>query len=127
MPIIRIFLLIIAVAASPQAAERPNILFIFADDVGQEVLQCYGGQSYQTPHLDELARTGMKFNHAYSMPVCHPSRLTLMSGKYPFRHGKVTWGDYPKKEEAHTFSRYMQKAGYTGCHRGQMADVFTQR
>jgi len=96
-----------------QAADRPNILFIFADDVGQEVLQCYGGQSYQTPHLDELARTGMKFNHAYSMPVCHPSRLTLMSGKYPFRHGKVTWGDYPKKEEAHTFSRYLQKAGYT--------------
>ncbi|SVA93510.1 uncharacterized protein METZ01_LOCUS146364, partial [marine metagenome] len=92
MPIIRIFLLIIAVATSLQAAERPNILFIFADDVGQEVLQCYGGQSYQTPHLDELARTGMKFNHAYSMPVCHPSRLTLMSGKYPFRHGKVTWG-----------------------------------
>ena len=112
MPIIRIFLLLIAVAISLQAAKRPNILFIFADDVGQEVLQCYGGQSYSTPHLNELARTGMKFNHAYSMPVCHPSRLTLMSGKYPFRHGKVTWGDYPKKEEVHTFSRYLQKAGY---------------
>ena len=68
----------------------PNILFIFADDVGQEVLECYGGQSYPTPHLNELARTGMKFNHAYSMPVCHPSRLTLMTGRYPFRHGQVT-------------------------------------
>lgn len=95
------------------AEDQPNILFIFADDVGQEVLECYGGQSYKTPHLNELARTGMKFNHAYSMPVCHPSRLTLMSGKYPFRHGKVTWGDYPKKEEAQTYSNLMKKAGYT--------------
>lgn len=95
------------------AADKPNILFIFADDVGQEVLECYGGQSYATPHLNELARTGMKFSHAYSMPVCHPSRLTLMSGKYPFRHGRVTWGDYPKTEESHTFTRYLQQAGYT--------------
>ena len=108
----KILILLALGTLSVQSAERPNILFIFADDVGQEVLQCYGGQSYPTPHLDELARTGMKFNHAYSMPVCHPSRLTLMSGKYPFRHGKVTWGDYPKKEEPHTFSNYLQKAGY---------------
>jgi arylsulfatase A len=91
----------------------PNILFIFADDVGQEVLGCYGGESYPTPHLDALARTGMRFKHAYSMPVCHPSRLTLMSGKYPFRHGTVNWGDYPASGESHTFARYLQKAGYT--------------
>ncbi|GAA5505250.1 sulfatase-like hydrolase/transferase [Novipirellula caenicola] len=90
----------------------PNILFLFADDVGQEVLECYGGQSYRTPHLNELSRTGMKFNHAYSMPVCHPSRLTLMSGQYPFRHGQVTWGDYPKAAEETTFSRCLQRAGY---------------
>jgi len=46
-----ILALLTLVALSVQAADRPNILFIFADDVGQEVLQCYGGQSYQTPHL----------------------------------------------------------------------------
>ncbi|QDT66424.1 sulfatase-like hydrolase/transferase [Calycomorphotria hydatis] len=93
-------------------AKQPNILFILADDVGQEVLECYGGQSYATPHLNELARTGMQFQHCYSMPVCHPTRLTLMSGKYPFRHGRVTWGDFPAAEENHTFSRRMQEAGY---------------
>jgi arylsulfatase A-like enzyme len=54
-----LFTFFILSAVWVQAADRPNILFIFADDVGQEVLQCYGGQSYQTPHLDELARTGM--------------------------------------------------------------------
>ena len=67
--------------------ERPNILFILADDVGQEVLSCYGGTSYQTPHLDKLATGGLRFDHGYSMPVCHPTRLTLMTGKYPFRIG----------------------------------------
>ncbi len=93
-------------------AEKPNILFILADDIGQEVLECYGGQSYPTPHLNELARTGMKFNHAYSMPVCHPSRITIMTGKYPFRHGPVTWGDFPKSEEPFTWSSLLQKHGY---------------
>jgi len=104
---------------SANPSSRPNILFIFADDVGQEVLECYGGQSYSTPHLNELARNGMKFNHAYSMPVCHPSRLTLMSGRYPFRHGKVTWGDYPKMAENTTFSRFLQRAGYRNAIAGK--------
>ena len=95
------------------AAERPpNILFILADDVGQEVLGCYGGESYPTPHLDELARTGMRFEHCYSMPVCHPSRITLMTGKYPKRHGPVTWGSFPPKEEFMTFSNRLKNAGY---------------
>lgn len=94
------------------AADRPNILFILADDVGQEVLGCYGGESYDTPHLDALAQTGMKFRHGFSMPVCHPTRLTLMTGKYPFRHGSVTWGDFPKQEEPHTWAHVMSDSGY---------------
>ncbi|MCA8992349.1 MAG: sulfatase-like hydrolase/transferase [Planctomycetaceae bacterium] len=95
------------------AADRPNILFILADDVGQEVLGCYGGQSYATPHLDELARTGMQFRNGFSMPVCHPTRLTLMTGKYPFRHGKVTWGDFPKSEEPFTWPNLVAESGYS--------------
>lgn len=100
-------------SASLAQESQPNILLIFADDVGQEVLECYGGQSYRTPHLNELARTGIKFKHAYSMPVCHPSRLTLMSGRYPFRHGKVAWGDYPEVAEGSTFSSCLQRSGYS--------------
>jgi len=92
--------------------DRPNILFILADDVGQEVLSCYGGESYKTPHIDELARTGMKFQHTYSMPTCVPSRLTIMTGKYPTRFGDVTWGEFPKAEEKNTFSNLMQDNGY---------------
>ena len=91
---------------------RPNILFILADDVGQEVLGCYGGESYATPNLDALARTGMRFNHAYSMPLCHPSRITLMTGKYPFRQDEGTWGGFPESEDAYTFSNRLRNAGY---------------
>ncbi|MEZ5942655.1 MAG: sulfatase-like hydrolase/transferase [Planctomycetaceae bacterium] len=96
-----------------RAADRPNVLFILADDVGQEVLGCYGGQSYETPHLDELARTGMQFRNGFSMPVCHPTRLTLMTGKYPFRHGQVTWGDFPKAEEPFTWPNLVAESGYS--------------
>lgn len=93
-------------------ADKPNILFILADDVGQEVLGCYGGESYKTPHIDELAHTGMKFQHTYSMPTCAPSRLTIMTGKYPLRFGEVQWGAFPTSEEKHTFSSLMQANGY---------------
>lgn len=92
--------------------DKPNILFILADDVGQEVLSCYGGESYHTPNIDELARTGMKFRHTYSMPTCVPSRLTLMTGKYPLRFGEVKWGDFPKSEEKNTFSNLIKDNGY---------------
>ena len=94
------------------AADRPNIVFILADDVGQGCLGCYGGQSYRTPHLDNLAKTGMRFRHCYSMPMCHPTRLTLMTGKYPFRHGDVSWGSFPKSGEPRTFSRILAESGY---------------
>jgi arylsulfatase A-like enzyme len=115
-------LLILFVVSAPftgHAAERPNILFILADDVGQEVLGCYGGQSYATPHLDELARTGIKFRNGFSMPVCHPTRLTLMTGKYPFRHGRVGWGDFPASEETSTWANQLAEAGYATCIAGK--------
>lgn len=92
--------------------DQPNVLFIFADDVGQEVLGCYGGQSYSTPHLDELARTGARFDNAFSMPVCHPSRIALMTGKYPFRFGQVAWGDFPKEEERYSLGNQFWLQGY---------------
>ena len=60
---------------------RPNIVLIMADDLGIECLGSYGGTSYQTPFLDELARTGLRFTHAYSQPLCSPTRLELMTGR----------------------------------------------
>jgi len=90
----------------------PNILFILADDVGQEVLECYGGSSYHTPHIDSLARDGMKFHHAYSMPLCYPTRIALMTGRYLVRLNQPTWGSFPAAAESSTFPGFLQRAGY---------------
>ena len=98
--------------AEAAARGRPNIGFIMADDVGDEAIGCYGGTSYKTPHLDELARTGMRFRHCYSMPVCHPTRVCLLTGRYPFRLKHQRWGTFPKSAEKQTFAHVMKRAGY---------------
>lgn len=96
------------------AAPRPNILLIFADDVGSDVIGAYGGQSYPTPHIDALAAGGAKFSHGYAMPVCHPSRIALMTGRYPIRFGEAgsKWGDYPDAAEGNSIGDRMRAAGY---------------
>ncbi len=106
-----ISMLLLSNAAISRGANKPNILLILADDVGCEPLGCYGGESFKTPNLDKLAMSGMKFEHCYSMPVCHPSRMALMTGKYPFRM-KAKWGSFPKEEESGSIGNVMKKAGY---------------
>ena len=59
--------------------KKVNVLFILADDVGYEGLTCYGGESYPTPQLDGLAKSGIQALHCYSMPVCHPTRMALLT------------------------------------------------
>lgn len=81
----------VAVAASPllsRAAERrPNFVFIMADDLGWADVGCYGRDDVRTPHVDSLARDGMKFEHAYSnSPICSPTRVGLITGRYQYRY-----------------------------------------
>lgn len=69
-----------------EAATRPNILFILADDLGWGDLSCYGRPDYRTPNLDRLANQGMRFTNAYSAaPVCTPTRVGFLTGRYPAR------------------------------------------
>src|SRR3954454_10751804 len=69
------------------AAERPNIVFIYADDLGPGDLGCYGGTLTPTPNIDRLAREGTRFTRYYSAsPICSPSRCGLITGQYPSRH-----------------------------------------
>ena len=63
---------------------RPNILLIMADDLGYSDLGCYGGE-IETPHLDRLAENGLRFRHFHNQAKCHTSRVSLMSGLYPFQ------------------------------------------
>lgn len=66
---------------------RPNIVFILLDNLGQEWLGCYGSDEKRTPTIDRLAREGVRFRHCYTPVVCGPSRIVLLTGRYPFRTG----------------------------------------
>src|SRR6266513_4816185 len=73
-------------AQAQQGEERPNFVFILADDLGWADLGCYGSKYHETPNLDRLASQGMKFTDAYAAcPVCSPTRASLLTGKYPAR------------------------------------------
>jgi len=74
-------------------SDRPNIILLFADDLGWTDLACFGSEFYETPHLDQLCADGMKFTAAYANAGnCAPSRACLMSGQYVPRHGVYTVG-----------------------------------
>lgn len=96
--------------------EKPNIILIMADDLGYECLGCYGSVSYKTPILDRLARTGMRFDHCYSQPLCTPSRVQIMTGRYNFRNYKM-FGYFDIEEI--TFAHVLKEAGYGTCIAGK--------
>ncbi|MEM7030140.1 MAG: sulfatase-like hydrolase/transferase [Chloroflexota bacterium] len=75
---------------------QPNIIFILLDDLGKEWISCYGGQDIETPHIDQLAANGIRFENVYSMPQCTPSRVCLLTGQYPYRNGWVNHWDVPR-------------------------------
>ncbi|WP_346882606.1 sulfatase-like hydrolase/transferase [uncultured Algibacter sp.] len=92
--------------------KQPNIILIMADDLGFECLETYGSTSYKTPNLNKLAATGMQFNNAYAQPLCTPSRVEIMTGKYNFRNWKA-FGILDPNEK--TFGHLMKDAGYNTC------------
>jgi arylsulfatase A-like enzyme len=97
-------------------ANPPNIVLIMADDLGYEGLSCNGGTTYRTPNLDKLARTGVRFTHCYSTPLCTPSRVQIMTGKYNFRN-YTEFGSLARGET--TFAHLLQEAGYVTCVAGK--------
>lgn len=95
---------------------QPNVLVIMSDDLGYEVIGCNGGTSYATPRLDELADTGMRFENAHVMPLCTPTRIALMTGKYNFRN-YIGFGLLAPEEQ--TFGHLFSSAGYKTCVSGK--------
>lgn len=77
--------------ASAVAAEnKPNLVFILADDLGFAEVGCNGADAYKTPNIDALAKSGARFSHFYTAPLCGPSRALILTGRYGFRTGAVT-------------------------------------
>jgi len=102
--------------AQQQDLNRPNIILIMADDFGYEGLGCNGGQSYSTPEIDKLAETGIRFENCYSQPLCTPSRVQIMTGRYNFRN-YIMFG-YLHPGEV-TFGNVLKEAGYATCIAGK--------
>ena len=94
------------------AAERTNIVLIMADDMGIECLGSYGSAAYETPNLDRLAENGVRFEHCYSTPLCTPSRVQIMTGKYGF-YNYVDFGTLPLDQV--TFANLLKDSGYATC------------
>ncbi len=113
-----------AAAAAGVAPSRPNIIVVLSDDVGLSRIGCYGGAPFQTPHLDRLAATGLRFERCYSMPLCGPSRAALLTGLYPFRTGAVDNNTAVLDPARHrTLPAVMRAAGYATCTLGKLGQI----
>lgn len=106
----------ILLSAQWAAAEKPNILYILADDMGYADAGFNGGKDIKTPNLDAIAKGGTILKSFYVQPVCSPTRSTLMTGRYPSRTGVYSvvrphakWG---LKLEEQTLAQVLQGAGY---------------
>ncbi|GAB5560792.1 MAG: sulfatase-like hydrolase/transferase [Synoicihabitans sp.] len=109
LPLLRLLSLLVLLAGSFAVARPPNVVLIMADDMGYECLTVNGGKSYETPRLDALAEQGIRFTNAYSTPLCTPSRVQIMTGRYN-AHTYEEFGYLNPKH--HTFGHLMKEAGY---------------
>lgn len=111
------FMTMLAATSAPAGTiDSPNIVLIMADDMGYECLGSYGSASYQTPALDRLASEGVLFSECHAQPLCTPSRVKIMTGKYNFRN-YLKFAELPPKET--TFANVLQDAGYSTCIAGK--------
>jgi arylsulfatase A len=97
-------------------SKQPNIVLIMSDDLGYEVIGANGGSSYKTPFIDSMAQQGMRFENAHVMPLCTPTRLSMMTGKYNFRN-YIGFGLIRPDEV--TFGHLLTDAGYNTCISGK--------
>ena len=112
------------IAHSSLAAERPNVVFILADDLGYSDLGCYGGE-IETPNLDSLAKNGLRFTQFYNTARCWPTRGALMTGFYAQQiHRDVLpnvggGGQGVRQQWARLLPDFLKPAGYRSFHSGK--------
>jgi arylsulfatase len=99
---------------------RPNILFIFADQHRHDALGCAGNPLIQTPHLDQLASSSVRFRNAWCQsPICQPARAALITGKYPHELGVMRNFGPDMDSQWPTFMKQLQQAGYSTANVGK--------
>lgn len=100
-------------AAADQSSQRPNIVLVMADDLGWSDIGCYGGE-IETPHIDSLARDGLRFTQFYNNAVCGPTRASLLTGLYcqQIGHRGDRWNEPKDFGKCVTIGEVLQRAGY---------------
>ncbi len=122
---ITLFLLILCALSLTAAARKPNVIIIYTDDQGSVDLNCYGSKDLVTPHMDGLAKRGVRFTQFYAAaPVCSPSRAGLLTGRYPVRAGMPgnagsTKGKAGLAASEVTIAETMKAGGYKTAHIGK--------
>ncbi|MCX6894995.1 MAG: sulfatase-like hydrolase/transferase, partial [Verrucomicrobia bacterium] len=105
-----------APVATSAATAKPNIIVLLIDDMGYECIGANGCTSYQTPVIDKLAATGVRFEHCSAQPVCTPTRVQMMTGIYNVRN-YTDFGEMDPK--CVTFANILKQAGYATCISGK--------
>jgi arylsulfatase A-like enzyme len=123
-------------SAGEEKRQLWNVVLFVIDDLGQRDLGCYGSTFYRTPHIDRLAREGVRLTDFYAVcPVCSPTRVSILTGQYPQRWNITDWipgrGDRPDQRlqspsirtalplEATTLAEVLQRRGYVTAHIGK--------
>jgi arylsulfatase A-like enzyme len=115
-----LFLLTLLAQVAPSEAARPNIVLVMADDLGWGDVAFNGNPIVRTPHLDAMAREGVRLDRFYAAaPVCSPTRGSCLTGRHPFRYGIEWAGETPLKGEELTIAEVLRDAGYASGHFGK--------
>jgi arylsulfatase A len=128
-PAVFLTILFACTALLRAADEKPNIVFILADDLGIDGVSCYGADKHKTPNIDKLAATGTRFETCYAAPLCGPSRCLLMTGRYAFRTGGLTNGSWrrngpgAKSADEWSIAKVLKQAGYVTGQSGKWRQV----
>lgn len=125
-PLLAALGLLFPVASSAaEPADKPNIIFILADDLGIGNVSCYGADNFKTPNIDALAKGGLRFERCYAAPLCGPTRAMLMTGRYAFRTGMTanTSGALVKPANEIMLPRMLKPAGYVTMQTGKWSQL----
>ena len=126
--IVTLLLLPLAAPAAVEKAKpvnKPNIIFILADDLGIGCVSSYGADHFKTPNIDELAKGGLRFDRCYASPLCGPSRALLMTGRYAYHTGMTgnETGDLLKPANETMMPRMLKPAGYVTAQCGKWSQL----
>lgn len=115
-------LTLVWIASIVRAEERPNIVFLLADDQATYSMGCYGNSDVKTPHLDQLAADGVVFDSHYdTTAICMASRASILTGKFEYKTGcNFDHGDLVRQHWARSYPMLLRKAGYRTAFAGKI-------